>query len=73
MKTLTQVRNNTWRINHPQTNAALTRSGGFASPDLYGRLLDAIGCTHINEQIGVQLTFRRGNNSRKWYFTQNPA
>lgn len=70
--TLTKVRANTYRINHPQTNAVLTRHGGFASPKLIGRCLRAAGYEGL-KSIDVDIEFRRGNNSRKWYFRITPA
>lgn len=70
--TITKVRANTYRINHPATNAALTRHGGFATPKTIGRCLRAAGYEGTSS-IGVDIEFRRGNNSRKWYFQITPA
>jgi len=67
MKTLSQVRDNVYRINHPQTNAALTRSGGLPSPKLIGRCFAAAGIVGA-ASIDHDIDFRRGNNTRKWYF-----
>jgi len=67
MGTLTQVKDRVYRINHPQTNAALTRMGGIPSPRLITRCMDAIGLTGI-ESVGYDIDFRRGNNTRQWYF-----
>jgi hypothetical protein len=38
MHTVTRVAKHTYRINHPQTNAQLTRSKGVPSAQLYTRL-----------------------------------
>ena len=63
-KTLTQVRDRVWRINHPQTNAYLTRTGGFPGPKLVGRIFNAVGLDSLECQ---DIEFRRGNNTKKWY------
>lgn len=67
MSTLTQVRSDTYRINHPQTNAALTRMGGVASPKLHGRIVKAVGSKDVEDVIRTSLEFRRGNKSKHWY------
>ena len=75
--TITEVRNGVFRINHPQTNAALTRSGGSGSPKLHTRLINALvkkypHLENVSEQCGINLAFRKGNNSTKWYFEMEP-
>ena len=64
-RTLAQVADDIFRIDHPQTNAALTRSGGLASPTLLKHLFQAVG---TEQDFGADITFRRGNNSKRWYF-----
>jgi hypothetical protein len=66
-RTLTRVKKNVYRINHPQTNAVLTRHGGLASPRLIGLCFAAAGILGT-QSIERDIEFRRGNNSRKWYF-----
>lgn len=61
--TLTKVRANTYRINHPATNAAITRRGGVPTVKLGRRLLKAVG-----QPDAESVEFRRGLNTRKWYF-----
>ena len=62
--TLAQVGENIYRINHPQVNASLTRSGGVASPAVLKRLFTAIG----RDSLQCDIEFRRGNNTKRWYF-----
>jgi len=57
---------NTYRINAPAYCAALTRSGGEASPHLITKigtaLMHAGKCEHDDH-----LTFSRGLKSHRWY------
>jgi len=71
MGTLTQVRSNTYRINHPQVNASLTRMGGIPSPKLITRCFRALDMQDI-PSVGFDIDFRRGNNTKSWYFTITP-
>ena len=71
MGTLTQVGNNIFRINHPQVNASLTRMGGIPPPKMIGRCFRAIGMQDV-PSIGFDIDFRRGKNTRKWYFAVTP-
>ena len=67
MNTITKVAKGTYRINHPATNAALTRHGGFATPRTITRCFNAIGLPGT-KSLKWDIEFRRGNNSKRWYF-----
>jgi len=71
MGTITKVRSNVYRINHPQVNASLTRMGGIPSPKLITRCFRALDLQDI-ASIGFDIDFRRGNNSKNWYFEISP-
>jgi len=68
--TIRNVRKNIYRIDCPHTNGGLTRSGGYPTPKLLGRIFKAIArrgklpC----DPLCLDIDFRRGNNTRKWYF-----
>ena len=64
--TLTHVRDDVYRINHPQFNAALTKSNGHASDVLLTRIFNVVPVPET--AIMTDIEFRRGRNTKHWYF-----